>query len=56
VSPRRNLRGAVEAIFNEGITAGCGDHLFCPSMTITRARLAVWLVSAFGFPYVLPTP
>ena len=46
----------VEAIFNEGITAGCGDHLFCPSMTITRAQLAVWLVSAFGFPYVLPTP
>ena len=46
----------VEAIFNAGITAGCGDHLFCPSMTITRAQLAVWLVSAFGFPYVLTTP
>jgi uncharacterized repeat protein (TIGR01451 family) len=46
----------IEAIFNEGITAGCGDHLFCPSDTITRAQLAVWLVGAFGFPYLPPTP
>lgn len=46
----------VEAIYNEGITAGCGDHIFCPAMTITRAQLAVWLVTGFGFPYVLTTP
>lgn len=46
----------VEAIYNEGITAGCGDHIFCPAMTITRVQLAVWLVTGFGFPYVLTTP
>ena len=40
-----------EAIFDAGITAGCGDHLFCPSTSITRAQLAVWLVSGLGIPY-----
>jgi uncharacterized repeat protein (TIGR01451 family) len=48
--------GYVEAIYNEGITAGCGDHVFCPANPITRAQLAVFLVKAFGFPYLPPTP
>ncbi|HYN41402.1 MAG TPA: lamin tail domain-containing protein [Thermoanaerobaculia bacterium] len=48
--------GFIETIFNEGITAGCGDHLFCPATTITRAQLAVWLVVGFNFPYLPPTP
>lgn len=39
-----------EALFNEGITAGCGDHLFCPATQITRAQLSVWLVTALGLP------
>ena len=48
--------GFVEAIYNAGITAGCGDHIFCPGNPITRAQLAVFLVKAFGFPYLPPTP
>ena len=39
-----------EALFNEGITAGCGDHLFCPATQITRDQLAVWLTKALGLP------
>ena len=42
-----------EALFNEGITAGCGDHIFCPATEITRAQLSVWLVSALGIPYYI---
>jgi hypothetical protein len=44
--------GYAEAMYNAGITAGCGDHVFCPGSTITRAQLAVWLVTAFDFPYL----
>ncbi len=39
-----------EALFNAGITAGCGDHLFCPATQITRAQLSVWLVVTLGLP------
>jgi hypothetical protein len=42
-----------EALFDAGITAGCGVHLFCPADNITRAQLAVWLVSALGLPYYI---
>ncbi|HPW56928.1 MAG TPA: lamin tail domain-containing protein [Thermoanaerobaculaceae bacterium] len=44
--------GFIEAIFNAGITAGCGNHMFCPGDNITRAQLAVWLVVAFDIPYL----
>ena len=39
-----------EALFNANVTAGCGDHVFCPASEITRAELAVWLVKALGLP------
>ena len=42
-----------EALFNAGITAGCGDHVFCPATEITRAQLSVWLVTALGIPYYI---
>ena len=38
------------SLFNAGITAGCGDHLFCPATQITRAQLSVWLVVTLGLP------
>ncbi len=44
--------GFIEAIYNAGITAGCGQGVFCPELNITRAQLAVWLVVAFDIPYV----
>ena len=40
-----------EAIFEAGITAGCGDHVFCPATEITRAQLSVWLVKGLGIPF-----
>jgi len=40
--------GYIEAIFNEGITAGCGSNIFCPGENITRAQLAVWLTVGLG--------
>ncbi|MDP2349824.1 MAG: choice-of-anchor J domain-containing protein [Chloroflexota bacterium] len=40
----------VEALFREGITLGCGDHLYCPAATITRDQLAVFLVRGLGLP------
>lgn len=43
--------GYAEALFNAGITAGCGSHLFCPATNITRGQLAVWLVKGLGIPY-----
>jgi hypothetical protein len=43
--------GHAEALFNHGITAGCGVHLFCPTTNITRAQLAVWLVTGLGIPH-----
>lgn len=43
--------GYAEALFNAGITAGCGPNVFCPAANITRAQLAVWLVKGLGIPY-----
>jgi Carboxypeptidase regulatory-like domain/S-layer homology domain len=43
--------GYAEALYNHGITAGCGSHLFCPLTNITRAQLAVWLVIGLGIPH-----
>jgi hypothetical protein len=43
--------GFAEALFNAGITVGCGDHQFCPAFPITRGQLAVWLVKGLGIPY-----
>jgi hypothetical protein len=35
---------------NEGITGGCGGGNFCPSNPVTRAEMAVFLVTAFNLP------
>lgn len=44
--------GYIESIFNEGITAGCDNYMFCPADNITRAQLSVWLVAAFDIPFL----
>jgi hypothetical protein len=38
----------IEALSAAGITAGCGGGNFCPSNTVTRAQLAVFLSKALG--------
>jgi len=34
----------------EGITSGCGGGNYCPTMPVTRAQMAVFLVKAFSLP------
>jgi hypothetical protein len=40
----------IEALADEGITGGCGEGNFCPKGTVTRAQMAVFLVTAFNLP------
>ncbi|MFZ5819187.1 MAG: S-layer homology domain-containing protein [Chloroflexota bacterium] len=40
----------IEALAAEGITGGCGGGNFCPTGTVTRAQMAVFLVAAFNLP------
>ncbi len=45
----------VETIFREGITAGCGNGLFCSGGSMTRAQMAVFLLkSKLGVSYLPP--
>lgn len=46
-------RAAIEYIWEHGITSGCGSVLaqtYCPSSTVTRAEMAVFLVRALNLP------
>ncbi|MGE5235854.1 MAG: S8 family serine peptidase [Acidobacteriota bacterium] len=36
----------IETIFHHGITAGCGGDLFCPTGTVNRWQMAVFLATA----------
>jgi hypothetical protein len=36
----------IEALANEGITAGCGGGNYCPHQQVTRAQMAVFLLRA----------
>jgi predicted outer membrane repeat protein len=40
----------IEQLANEGVTGGCGDGNYCPSMAVTRGQMAVFLVKAFDLP------
>jgi len=40
----------IEQLANEGITGGCGGGNYCPSVTVTRDQMAVFLVRTFGLP------
>jgi hypothetical protein len=47
----------VEQLVAEGITAGCGPSLYCPTNPVTRAQTAVFLLRAeHGPSYVPPNP
>ncbi|MFZ5820578.1 MAG: S-layer homology domain-containing protein, partial [Chloroflexota bacterium] len=38
----------IEQLAAEGITGGCGDGNYCPTLIVNRAQMAVFLVAAFG--------
>ena len=45
----------VEKIFRDGITTGCGDGYYCRDEAVTRAQMAVFLLtSKYGSGYVPP--
>ena len=48
VSPGHIAFRAIEALAASGITQGCGAGQFCPSQTLTRAEMAIFLARAFG--------
>jgi hypothetical protein len=42
----------INALYEEGVTAGCGGGNFCPSANITNGQMAVFLVKGFNIPYL----
>ena len=45
----------IETIFHNGITGGCGSGTYCPTSSVTRAQMAVFLLkSAHGASFVPP--
>jgi cytochrome c peroxidase len=38
----------INSIYYSGITGGCGNGNFCPDVTVTRAQMAVFIVTALG--------
>jgi hypothetical protein len=42
----------IEELFDRGVTAGCGGSNFCPNKNISNAQMSVFLVRAFGIPYL----
>jgi hypothetical protein len=50
----------IEALKNDGVTAGCGPGIYCPDSAVTRGQMAVFLLKAkhgasFTPPDVVPT-
>jgi glucose/arabinose dehydrogenase len=55
VTPTHFAWPFVEAIYGSGLTGGCGSDNFCPESVITRAQMAVFLLTAeHGAGYVPP--
>ncbi|CAG1772882.1 partial Cellulosome-anchoring protein, partial [uncultured bacterium] len=50
-------RRYIEGIFVAGITSGCGPGVYCPARSLSRAEMAVLLLTAeHGSAYVPPAP
>jgi subtilisin family serine protease len=41
----------IQELANRGVTGGCGGGNFCPANPVTRAQMAVFLVTNFGLPF-----
>lgn len=45
----------IEALFEDGITDGCGDGKFCPEQGVTRSQMAIFLLRGkYGGEYTPP--
>ena len=57
VAPNSPFYRFVETLFHNQITSGCGGGSYCPTTTVTRAQMAVFLLkSKFGASYLAPAP
>jgi hypothetical protein len=55
VAPSNPFHASIEQVLRDGITSGCGGGNYCPSSSITRAQMAVFLLRAgHGSAYVPP--
>lgn len=45
---------AIHWIFYEGITVGCGSGRFCPTASVTRAQMALFIMRGFDVPPATP--
>ena len=55
VPQSHNFHDFIERIFRSGITAGCGGGNYCPDASVTRAQMAVFiLTSEHGLGYTPP--
>jgi len=46
----------IQGIFNDGITAGCGNGNYCPNSPNTRAQMSVFVVKAQQGGNFVPPP
>ncbi len=46
ITPSESFASYIEAIYNNGITAGCGNGNYCPSDYVTRDQMAAFIVRA----------
>ena len=53
---RASSRTTSRRLYNEGVTAGCGNDNFCPHQPISNGQMAVFIAKAFGIPVLLPPP
>ena len=51
VPPTSPFYAFIDRLAALGITAGCGGGNYCPGRPVTRAEMAVFLVSAFNIPH-----
>ena len=50
VSPGYWAAAWIKQLVAEGITSGCGNGNYCPDAPVTRAQMAVFLVTTFSLP------
>lgn len=46
----------IERLAAEGISTGCGNGLYCPDASVTRAQMAIFITRAFGLPVQIVGP
>jgi S-layer homology domain len=40
----------VNELVRRGVTAGCGNGLYCPNNVVNRDQMAIFLATNFGLP------